>query len=51
VISELRAMGHDVEVIGAWDETVGHAGCILRGADGILRGGWDPRSDGTVAAF
>jgi gamma-glutamyltranspeptidase/glutathione hydrolase len=51
VVSGLRAMGHDVEVIGAWDETVGHAGCILRGADGILRGGWDPRSDGTVAAF
>ena len=51
VVSELRAMGHDVEVIGAWDETVGHAGCIVRGADGILRGGWDPRSDGTVAAF
>jgi gamma-glutamyltranspeptidase/glutathione hydrolase len=51
VIEELRARGHDVEVIAAFDESVGHAGAILRNASGVLEGGADPRSDGGVAAF
>ncbi len=51
VSDELRQRGHDVEIIGALDETVGHAGCIIREPNGILRGGWDPRSDGAVVAF
>lgn len=51
VVDELRHRGHDVEIIGALDETVGHAGCIVREPNGILRGGFDPRSDGAVAAF
>ena len=46
-----RRRGHDVEIIGALDETVGHAGCIVREANGILKGGWDPRSDGAVVAY
>jgi gamma-glutamyltranspeptidase len=51
VVQRLRAMGHEVEIVGAFDETVGHAGCIIRHADGALEGGYDPRSDGGVAAF
>lgn len=51
VIEGLRRRGHDVEVIGALDETVGHAGCIVREPNGILKGGWDPRSDGAVVAY
>jgi gamma-glutamyltranspeptidase/glutathione hydrolase len=51
VIDELRARGHDVEVLGAYDEAVGHAGAILRDANGMLQGGTDPRSDGGVAAW
>jgi gamma-glutamyltranspeptidase/glutathione hydrolase len=51
VIDELRARGHDVEVLGAFDEAVGHAGAILRDANGMLQGGTDPRSDGGVAAW
>ena len=51
VIDGLRRRGHDVEVIGALDETVGHAGCIVREPNGILQGGWDPRSDGAVVAY
>ncbi len=47
----LRRRGHDVEIIGALDETVGHAGCIIREPNGILKGGWDPRSDGAVVAY
>ena len=51
VVARLREMGHEVEMLGDFDETVGHAGAILRHADGTLEGGSDPRSDGGVAAF
>jgi gamma-glutamyltranspeptidase/glutathione hydrolase len=51
VIAELRARGHAVEVLGAFDEIVGHAGAIVRNANGVLQGGSDPRSDGGVAAW
>ncbi len=51
VIEALRARGHDVEVLGAFDETMGHAGAIIRKPDGTFEGGADPRSDGSVAAF
>ena len=51
IVCELAARGHDVEILQAFDEAMGHAGCIVRGADGVLEGGADPRSDGAVAAF
>ncbi|MSQ69872.1 MAG: gamma-glutamyltransferase [Betaproteobacteria bacterium] len=51
VVADLKAMGHDVEVLGEWDETMGHAGVLVRHPDGIFEGGADPRSDGSVAAF
>jgi oxamate amidohydrolase len=51
VIKNLRARGHDVEVLGAYDETMGHAGAIVRHPDGMYEGGADPRSDGSVAAY
>jgi oxamate amidohydrolase len=51
VIEGLRARGHEVEVLGSFEETMGHAGAIIRAADGTLEGGADPRSDGTVACF
>ena len=50
-VAQLRARGHEVEVLGDFDETFGHAGCLLREPSGSLLGGADPRSDGTVAAF
>jgi gamma-glutamyltranspeptidase/glutathione hydrolase len=51
VVKQLREWGHEVEVIGAWDEAVGHAGMLIRHASGVLEGGFDPRSNGAVAAF
>ena len=51
VIAELRARGHDVEVLAAFDETMGHAGAIVRHTNGLLEGGFDPRSDGGCAGF
>lgn len=51
IVAQLRAWGHEVESIGAWDEGVGHAGMLIRHAHGVLEGGFDPRSNGGVAAF
>ncbi len=51
VVDALVRMGHEVELLGDFDETVGHAGAILRHADGTLEGGSDPRSDGGVASY
>jgi oxamate amidohydrolase len=50
-IDTLRGMGHDVELLADWDESVGHAGALIRQPDGLLIGGFDPRSNGSVAAF
>lgn len=50
-IAALRALGHEVELLADWDESVGHAGALIRHDDGLLIGGFDPRSNGAVAAF
>jgi len=50
-VEALRERGHEVEVLGEYDETFGHAGCLFRHPDGSLEGGFDVRSDGGVAAF
>jgi gamma-glutamyltranspeptidase len=47
----LRQLGHDVERVNEYDETLGHAGAIIRHPDGTLEGGSDPRSDGAVAGW
>lgn len=51
VAEDLRRRGHVVDVVGAFDETVGHAGALVRHASGMMEGGYDPRSDGAVAGF
>jgi len=51
VADALRGRGHEVEILRPYDETMGHAGAILRHPDGTLEGGADPRSDGAVAAW
>lgn len=47
----LAAAGHEVERAGAPTATMGHAGAVVRHADGRLDGATDPRSDGGVAAW
>jgi gamma-glutamyltranspeptidase/glutathione hydrolase len=51
VVAELRRRGHEVDVLQDYDETMGHAGCVIRHPHGNFEGGADPRSDGAVAAF
>ena len=47
----LGSRGHEIEILPDYDEAMGHAGAIVRHADGVLEGGADPRSDGAVAAY
>lgn len=52
IVDGLRALGHEVDVVGEFDEMMGHAGAIVRDANtGILEGGADPRSNGAVAGY
>ena len=48
LIDELRRRGHPVDLLGDYDETVGHAGAIVRHPDGRVEGASDPRSDGAA---
>jgi gamma-glutamyltranspeptidase/glutathione hydrolase len=43
------SVGHELEVIGPYDDTMGHAGAIVLHPDGLIEGASDPRSDGSVA--
>jgi gamma-glutamyltranspeptidase/glutathione hydrolase len=46
----LLSAGHDVEVLSsAYSDTMGHAGAVIRHADGTFEGGHDPRADGAAA--
>lgn len=51
VAEELRRRGHEVEILTEFDETMGHAGALVRGPDGALEGAFDPRGDGAVAGY
>ena len=51
VAEKLRRAGHQVEIIDAYDELVGHAGALVRNADGLLEGAADPRGNGCAAAY
>jgi oxamate amidohydrolase len=50
-LDAMSTAGHDVEVLSDYSDTMGHAGAIVRQADGLLLGAADPRSDGVVAGF
>jgi gamma-glutamyltranspeptidase/glutathione hydrolase len=51
VVQALREAGHDVEMLGPFTSTMGHAGAIVRHSDGLLEGATDPRSDGSASGF
>jgi gamma-glutamyltranspeptidase/glutathione hydrolase len=51
LIEALRAAGHEVNTVDAFDEVMGHAGAIVLHDSGLMEGATDPRSCGAVAAF
>ena len=51
LVEQLRAAGHAVELVEPMTSTMGHAGAVVRRADGALEAATDPRSDGAALAF
>lgn len=51
LVAALRSAGHEVETVAPFDAMMGHAGAIVRQADGRLEGASDPRSDGAAMGF
>jgi gamma-glutamyltranspeptidase/glutathione hydrolase len=51
VLARLRSVGHDVEMLGPYDENLGHAGALVRYRDGHIEAAHDPRSDGGAAGI
>jgi oxamate amidohydrolase len=51
VIASLKKLGHDVEVLADFSVSMGHAGAVVRSADGLFEGATDPRSDGAAMGF
>ncbi|MDT7838154.1 gamma-glutamyltransferase family protein [Aquabacterium sp. OR-4] len=52
LVQALRAAGHQVELLDeAYSDTMGHAGALVRHADGRIEGAADPRSDGVAAGL
>jgi len=51
LVEALRRAGHEVEVVPAFTDLMGHAGAVARHPSGVLEGAADPRGDGVVAAF
>lgn len=50
LVRQLADAGHVVEVLNEpFSDTMGHAGALVRRADGVIEGAADPRSDGAVA--
>ncbi|CAN7198304.1 gamma-glutamyltransferase [Acidovorax sp. LjRoot66] len=50
LVDQLRAAGHDVQVVGAFEDMMGHAGAVAFHPDGRIEGATDPRADGVCAA-
>ena len=48
LVAALDAAGHSVDLVGAFDEVMGHAGALVRHPDGSLEGASDPRCDGAA---
>jgi gamma-glutamyltranspeptidase len=55
VVEGLRRAGHDVELVGPFEEAMGHAGALVLHRSGVtsglIEGASDPRSDGRAAGF
>ena len=51
LIEALRDAGHEVEVVGPFEEFMGHAGALVGHPSGLIEGAADPRSDGAAVGF
>ena len=45
---KLKNVGHNIELVGEFEEAMGHAGGIVRHQKGLIEGAFDLRSDGAA---
>jgi gamma-glutamyltranspeptidase/glutathione hydrolase len=51
LVADLKAAGHDVQIVGDYDDMMGHAGAIVLHPSGTFEAATDPRADGAALAF
>ena len=51
LVRDLAGAGHNVEVVPAFSQLMGHAGGVIRHPNGMLEGASDPRSNGIAAGY
>lgn len=51
LFEQLLSAGHDLQVIGDFDEVMGHAGALVLHPNGLIEGASDPRSDGAACGI
>jgi gamma-glutamyltranspeptidase/glutathione hydrolase len=51
LVDQLRQAGHNVELLGDFSVSMGHAGAVVRHENGTFEGATDPRSDGAAMGF
>lgn len=51
VLRRLEAAGHPLELVGDFDEVMGHAGALVHHPSGLIEGASDPRSDGAAVGI
>jgi len=49
LVAQLEQAGHAVQVVGPWEDMMGHAGALAFHAHGNIEGATDPRADGVCA--
>ena len=49
LIDQLRKAGHDVAIVGPYEDMMGHAGAVSVLPTGVIEGATDPRADGACA--
>lgn len=49
LLSQLHRAGHDLEIVGPFEDMMGHAGMVSIARDGVISGASDPRADGSCA--
>ncbi|NSL53921.1 gamma-glutamyltransferase family protein [Uliginosibacterium aquaticum] len=47
----LGAAGHDIQIVGEFEDMMGHAGAVSVHPGGLIEGASDPRADGLCAAL
>lgn len=49
LVEALRTAGHELRIVGDFDDMMGHAGAVSMHPGGLIEGACDPRADGACA--